>query len=472
MRNYLGLDVGTTTVTAIVVDAVGGDVVGKATAPNDAETTSAEDRRLGRSEWDPNRILSIARDVLREAASDREVAAVGVTGQMHGMLLVEEDGEPAGPFIGWQDQRAAEGEVSPLSELTRAVEETDGDGHVCRAKAGYLGATLLWLKRSGNLTSGATACFLPDFLSAHLTSTQPVTDATNGAGSGLFDVAARSWHTPLLDRLGFTPDLLPSVQASGSQAGTLSPGWSDTGLDTGIPVSVACGDNQASFLGSVSDPENAVLINVGTGGQVSVSADTADMGPGLEGRPHVDGKYILVGAGLVGGRTYAWLRDFYLAVGRDVFGVDGDGDAVYERMTELAVEIQSDVDGLTFEPLFTGTREDPARRGLLTGIGTANFSPGHLSRALQQGVIDQFKGLYEQALAVGAGERSQLVGAGNGIRKNPVLRGIAETTFGMSMSIPRHTEEAAYGAAMLAMVLGGARKDLADAREAIRYIED
>ena len=327
-----------------------------------------------------------------------------------------------------------------------------------------------WLKRSGDLPSGSTACFLPDYLSAHLTSTQPVTDATNGAGSGLFDVAARSWHTPLLEWLDLSPDLLPSVQASGSQAGTLSSGWSDTGLDTGIPVSVACGDTQASFLGSVNNPENAVLINVGTGGQVSVSADTSDTGPGLEARPHVDGKYILVGAGLVGGRTYAWLRDFYLAVGRDVFGGDGDGDAVYVRMTQLAAEIASDVDGLTFEPVFTGTREDPARRGLLTGIGTANFSPGHFSRALQQGVIDQFKGLYEQALAVCVGQRSQLVGAGNGIRKNPVLRGIAEATFGMSMRVPKHTEEAAYGAALQAMVLGGERKDLADAREAIRYI--
>ena len=93
----------------------------------------------------------------------------------------------------------------------------------------------------------------------------------------------------------------------------------------------------------------------------------------------------------------------------------------------------------------------------------------NLSRALLEGVIAQFRLLYENAVAVGVSERSVLIGAGNGVRRNPVLREIAEQKFGLKMRVPRHTEEAAYGAAMQAMVLGGDRESLEDAAGIIRY---
>ena len=471
--NFLGLDVGTTTVTAVVVASETGDVVAKATAPNDAETTSDQDKRLGRSEWDPARILSVIRQVLGEAASQAQgIAGIGVTGQMHGMLLVDGGANPVGPFFGWQDQRATEPHPSAdgtvVAALTDLVESADPDGTVIRPKTGYLGATLSWLLAHDAVPSNALATFLPDFVSAQLTSTQPVTDPTNAAGSGLFDVVTSRWHEPLLERAGIDGSLLPRVVQSGTSAGHLVDDWAE-GLDAGIPVCVACGDNQASFLGSVRDPGSSVLINVGTGGQVSVSSDMPLTGPGLEARPYVDGNYILVGAGLVGGRTYAWLRDFYLAIGRTLFDVDASSEDVYERMTKLASDVDAGSDGLSFEPLFTGTREEPSRRGSIEGIGTTNFSPGHVSRALLEGMIGQFRWLYGNALEAGAVERSTLVGAGNGIRKNAVLREIAEKDFGLKMQVPVHTEEAAFGAAMQAMVLGGCRKDLKDAGETIRY---
>jgi sugar (pentulose or hexulose) kinase len=194
------------------------------------------------------------------------------------------------------------------------------------------------------------------------------------------------------------------------------------------------------------------------------------VGPGLEARPHVDGQYLLVGAGLVGGRTYAWLRDFYLEVGRQLFDVDGDAEAVYERMTDLADRVAPGAEGLWVEPLLTGTREEPGRRGKMDGIGTANFSPGHLSRAVLEGMIAQFRQLYELGVkAVGLEERSLLVGAGNGIRKNKVLREIAKAQFGLRMQVPAHTEEAAFGAAMLAMVMSGDKASLKEAGEIVRY---
>ncbi|MCH2663558.1 hypothetical protein MK139_04390 [bacterium] len=470
MSECLGLDVGTTTVKAVVIESETGAVVRRATAPNDSEMTSSEDKRAGRSEWDPDRILAVAQQVLSEVGSDT-VRAVGVTGQMHGMLLVDGCGRPIGPFIGWQDQRGAEPKPDSnrtlVADLIERLDTSDPARHVCRPKTGYMGATLSWLLAYAQVPAGSRACFLPDFVSSRLTDTLPVSDPTNAAGSGLYDVAAGQFHPPFAELS--ESSLLPDVVPSGFRAGELKTSWPDSGLRSGIPVGVASGDNQASFLGSVREPVKTVLINVGTGGQMSVSATTPDAGPGLEARPHVNGAYILVGPGLVGGRTYAWLRDFFLEVGRKVFGVEEDPEAVYDRMTELADLIESGAEGLTAEPLLTGTREDPHRRGRLDGIGTANFTSGHLSRAVLEGIAEQFRILYESALKVGAGRRSILVGAGNGVRKNPVLREIVEQQFEMEMRIPIHTEEAAYGAAMQAMVLCGAKKSLKEAAEIIRY---
>jgi sugar (pentulose or hexulose) kinase len=475
LSNHLGLDVGTTTITAIIVDGDTGACLAKATAPNDSEITSDADRRLGRSEWNAGRMLEVLRRVLSEVSrSGHVVGAIGITGQMHGMLLVDSECCAIGPFVGWQDQRAAEvppdGGEPAIARLLETVREVDPDGDVCRPKTGYMGATLSWMSTQNRLPQAPfTACFLPDFVAARLTGSHPVTDATNAAGSGLFDVKSRVWCTQLIERMGLREDMLPALVESGTQAGGLTVGWADTGLAPGIPVCVACGDNQASFLGSLSDPDRSILINVGTGGQVSVSVVSTSVGPGLEARPHVDGQYILVGAGLVGGRTYAWLRDFYLEVGRQLFDVHGDAEAVYERMTDLADQVAPGAEGLQVEPLLTGTREEPGRRGKMDGIGTANFSPGHLSRAILEGMVAQFRQLYEGANSVGVEERRLLVGAGNGIRKNKVLREIAEAQFGLRMQVPAHTEEAAFGAAMLAMVMSGDKASLKEAGKIVRY---
>ena len=140
-------------------------------------------------------------------------------------------------------------------------------------------------------------------------------------------------------------------------------------------------------------------------------------------------------------------------------------------MTDLAAKSDAGADGLNFEPLFTGTREEPHRRGKIEGIGSANFGPEQLTRSLLEGMIGQFKALYQNAIEVGAGERTVLVGAGNGIRKNRVLREIAEDQFGMTMQTPQHTEEAAFGAALQASVLSGACENLEMARELIRYAQ-
>ena len=270
-------------------------------------------------------------------------------------------------------------------------------------------------------------------------------------------------------RLGLDFDHLPRVVPSGSPAGTLSDQSAlETGFPKGLPVYVACGDNQASFAGSVGDYANSLLVNVGTGGQVSAHVSETRSTGELEARPFMDGRDLLVGAGLVGGRSYAWLIDFFREVGTSIFGQEEKID-LYETMNRLASRVPPGSEGLRCEPLFTGTRIDPDRRGLWEGVGTSNFTPGHMSRALLEGLAQQFHDLYCQMEGLGAGNRSKLVGAGNGIRKNDLLKSVLEESFGMQMSIPVHKEEAAFGAALLAAVGSGEFGSLSDAGAVIRY---
>ena len=470
---YLGLDIGTTTITAVVLDVSTGEVVTVQSAANDAERTSGEEKQKGRSEWNPEQMMQVAFGVVKKAVdASGTVAGVGVTGQMHGMVLVGDDGQPAGPLVGWQDRRGMdilEGNETYCGRMLRLSQEVGAFDRGCRPHPGYLGTTLFWLAHQGALSKGQLAAFVPDYAVARLTGTQPVTDPTNAAGSGLFDIIDRVWQPDLIDRLGLSVDGLPLIRRSATRAGTVTRAAADlTGLKMGTPVCVACGDNQASFLGSVSDLGESVLVNVGTGGQVSVHVSDVRPTVELEARPFVDGGFLLVGAGLVGGRSYAWLLEFFRVIGKTFFGGTGQED-LYEVMNQLAAETAPGSDGLRSEPLFTGTRREPDRRGVWTGVGASNFTPGHMARALLEGLVDQFVQLVNEMNHMGAGNRTQLVGAGNGIRKNALLRTILEDRFGMVMRVPAHTEEAAFGAALLGAMSEGGLEDAKAVGRMIQY---
>ena len=475
MGRFLGLDVGTTTLTALVLDVDAGEVMAVRTVPNTCEVTSENDRARGRSEWDAAGMAGLAREVAAAAiAAGGVVDGIGVTGQMHGTVLLSGEGAPLGPFVGWQDQRGNEtmegGTDTYVGRMQTLAGEAGALHRGCRPAAGYLGTMLFWMATNGLLPEEPfVASFMPDLIAASLTDTRPVTDATNAAGSGFFDTVDRAWRQDLIGALGLSPDVLPEVRTSCERAGRLSGGAARaTGLPEGTPVAVACGDNQASFAGSVANYEETLLINVGTGGQVSARVPRPTPTEELEARPHMDGGYLLVGAGLVGGRSYAWLRDLFREVGEAFFGGSGDED-LYETMNRLAAAVPAGADGLRCEPLLTGTRKEPDRRGLWEGVGTSNFTPGHMARALMEGLVAQFRRLYGEMNVLGAGGRTRLVGAGNGIRKNALLREILSDSFKMPMAVPAHAEEAAYGAALAAAVSEGAITSLEEGGALIRY---
>jgi sugar (pentulose or hexulose) kinase len=478
MSLTIGLDIGTTTITALALDAGRHEVVAQATFPNDAEITSPADAARGRSEWDAERMAQRATAAVRAVAGSLgprrgEVAGLGLTGQQHGVVLVDERSRRMGPFVGWRDRRG----LDPLS----------GDGEICLARAarlsgagaprrtgctlatGFMGATLFWLKETGGLPATGTACFITDYLGAVLTGEPPVTDPTMGASSGLFNLAERRWDGETIRNLGLPLALFPEVREAGEQWGRLTADAArTTDLPAGVPVFVGLGDNQASFLGSVADRGETVQVNVGTGGQVGRYTDRIHEAPPLETRPFPRGGYLLVEAGLCGGRSYATLRQFFGETGTQMFGAPSERD-LYAAMNALAKRTPRGAGGVRCEPFFTGTRAEPGRRAGWSNISEENFTPGNMIRALLEGMARVFRDGYGRiATATGSG-CARLVGAGNGVRENPVLAGIIAEEFGLPLALPTHREEAAFGAALIAALGAGIVSDLAAAGRVIRY---
>jgi len=470
MARVLGLDVGTTTVSGVIVATSDGQLVARAGSEHRADVVDTSPDRAGWAEQDPHQLDRAARQVLSDlaAAAGPDVAAIGLTGQMHGLLLLDADGQPLGNLITWQDRRAA----PIIPELLKSASAEAWTGTGCQLATGYLAATLAWMVRNAAVpTSARRCCFIHDWLAARLGGSEPCTDPSDAGSVGIFDLAAKAWSDELIAALGLPVALLPPIRESGAVIGHLQPAVAkDVGLRSDVPVCNAIGDNQASFLGSVGDPEGSVLVNIGTGGQISWVVDDLAHPPGMEIRYLPNDRLIAVGAGICGGRTYAWLEAFY----REVVAAFTDTGApaagqLYERMNELAAAAPADAAGLRCRPTLSGTRQDPDLRGLLDGLDLTNMTPANLTRAVLTGIVDELRGFYRSYDAATLSAHRAVVGSGNAIRRNRALANIIAERFGMPVRTPRHHEEAAYGAALLAAVTAGVLPDLATAGQLIRY---
>jgi sugar (pentulose or hexulose) kinase len=474
----LGIDLGTTKITVLALDTDQGHIVALSTAPNQAEVTSLADKERGFSEWDAEAITTIAVECLREVAQQlqgrkHDLVGLGITGQQHGGVIVDESHMPRTPFINWQDRRGDTLDAQSVKTITRLAAERIGEGAPqrtgCRLATGYLGVTLLWLKQTGALPPRGTACFLMDYFGAQLTGQQPVTDATCAASSGLFDVSTGLWADDLIAALDLPRMLFPEIRPSSDRLGSLTTAWAAaTGLRAGVPVFVGIGDNQASFLGSVASRADTVLVNVGTGAQVAAYTERFTYDPLLETRPFPRGGYLLVSAGLSGGAAYAVLERFFRAVGTELLNRPA-GAPVYSAMNQLAAQVPAGADGLRCEPYFAGTRAQPELRASWSGLSATNFTPAHLTRALLEGMARTFYQGLETIARHASLTVHRLVGAGNGLRENSVLAQIVTDAFALPLAVPQHREEAAYGAALLAATSAGVFPDLPSAGQLIRY---
>ena len=450
--NIIGLDLGTTTLSAVVVDSDTGKVLETLNIPNGADLPS---RMAGERIQDPDRIAEKALGLVGTLKGKYDIAAIGIDGQMHGVLYVNGQGRAVSPLFTWQDQRGAAktGDATYAEALSRRT-----GYHVA---TGYGMVTHFWHVANACVPEDAEKlCTVYDYAGMKLTGrTEPLMHISTAASLGLVHAARGAWDPDAFAAAGIDTAILPKLLVNHALIGKTS---------DDIPVACGIGDNQASFIGSVRDMRHSVLVNMGTGGQVSMLASGQTPTDELEIRPLSDGQAIAVGSALCGGRSYALLERFLRSCAQLA---GADDKPLYEAMNRIALEMSDNEALPEVDTRFQGTRALPEIRGSIRGIGIDNFDAGHLIAGTVLGMAREIHQLYQLMLTEKTVPATVLVGSGNAIRRNPALKKAFEKTFGMRMRIPAHKEEAAYGAALFAMTSAGTKTSLAKAQELVQYEE-
>ena len=473
----IGIDIGTTTICGIVIDAENGTVLDVTTLPNDALCVGQPFERL----QDPEKIMQIVGRIYQEYLRKYEdICSVGITGQMHGIVYTDRNGKAVSPLYTWQDESGSinAGSSANSGSCDGSIVRAEGDtqqatcAQELSAAAGYpmasgFGITTFYVHtKQGTIPEEAVSfCTIPDYCAMRLTNAAAARITPSMAASlGCFDLQKLEFDKPAMQKAGLDTGFLPECQNGYILIGR---------TPEGIPVSAAIGDNQASVIGSVKDPFTSVLINVGTGSQVSVGVDHFCEAQHVELRPLTGSSYILAGSSLCGGRAYAALERFFEETVEAMTGKKCD-QKLYGRMEDLlkeAEETRQAALNLTADTRFCGTREDPSLKGSITNLTLDNFTPKNMIQAVLAGITQELITYYEQIRALGTQPVATLVGSGNGLRRNRYLRALFEEAYHLPMQLPQHHEEAAFGAALYAMCAAGVKKSLGEAQELIRYEE-
>lgn len=427
----LGIDIGTTTISAVVIDIDKNSVLESYTVANSSKIST--DSVL--AEYDTNWIFEKAKrivDYLIKAYPNTK--SIGVTGQMHGVVCVDKEGNAVSPLYNWQDGR---GNLKAASGKTYCEEIKEKTGY--NVFTGYGFASLYYNVVNGIEPQNANSfCTIMDYVAMKLSGNSlPIIHPTNAASLGLYDINENKFDEVAINKLGLSNLTLPVVAAKGE----------NTGMYNGIPVGSAIGDNQASFYGSVKNGENSALLNFGTGSQISVIIDKAkEVDKSLEIRPYMFGKFLLCGSALCGGRAYSILEKFF---GAYALLINESAGSQYEVMNNLAKKAYEAKGGLNVSTKFCGTRVSPEVRGSIDGIGEADFTPENLVLGVLSGMVNELKEYFDY---MNVDYVKEIVASGNAVRNNPVLVNLLGDTFGMKVSLTGNSEEAAIGAALYTAV--------------------
>lgn len=461
----LGIDVGTTGARALLIDAAGRVVTGAT-----VEYPMFTPRPLW-AEQDPRQwwkaTVAATRQVLGEATGETgRVVGVGLTGQMHGLVLLDAQGEVLRPCIMWNDQRTA-AQCAAITLEVGASEVLQLTGNP--VLPGFTAPKIAWVRdNEPEVFRRAAKVLLPkDYVRYRLTG-DFFSDMSDASGTSLFDVGQRRWSGEMLRAVGVPSSWLPEVTESPVVSARLSPSAAaETGLLAGTPVVGGGGDQAAQAVGTGIVAEGSVSVTIGTSGVVFAASEAYRVEP--QGRLHafchaVPGMWHVMGVMLSAGGSLRWYRDALCEQER-VTAAEAGRDP-YELLTEAAAGVAPGCEGLLFLPYLTGERTpypDPDARGAFVGL-TLRHGKAHLTRAILEGVSFGLRDSLE--LMRGLGLSIGQVRASGGGARSPLWRQILADAFGTEIATVRVTEGAAYGAGLLAAVGAGVYGSVAEACQA------
>jgi xylulokinase len=441
----LGIDISTTGAKALLIDQ-DGRVVVSATAP----LTLSTPRPLW-SEQDPHQWWNGISESIRQVLSEAEISgdgitAIGLTGQMHGLVLLDEAGEILRPAILWNDQRTGPQceRMRTILGRERLIQITGND-----ALPGFTAPKILWVQENeAEIFSRARHILLPkDYIRFKLTGEYAV-DRAGGSGTILFDLKERTWSSEVLEALQVPAEWLPPTYEGTQVTGEISSqAAGETGLAAGTPVVGGAGDQAAQAVGVGAVDPGIIALTLGTSGVVF--APTAECMIQPEGGLHafchaLPGRWHMMGVMLSAGGSLQWYRDTFTP------------ELSFAELISEVQEVPPGSEGLIFLPYLTGERTphpDPLARGGWIGL-TIRHRRAHLTRAVLEGVAYGLKDSFNliQAVGLGAVEQVRISGGGS---KSELWQQILADVLGFELVTVNTTEGAAFGAALLAGV--GAR---------------
>lgn len=453
---YIGIDLGTSAVKLILMDETG----------KISNTVSREYPlsfpHPGWSEQSPEDWYKQTMDGLAELIKDADkgsIAGISFGGQMHGLVILDENDEVIRPAILWNDGRTTK-ETEYLNETIGKDKLSEYTANI--AFAGFTAPKILWVKNNEpeNFKKIKKIMLPKDYLAYKLSGTF-CTDLSDASGMLLLDVKNRRWSKEMLDICGITEEQLPKLFESYEKVGTLkSEIASSLGLKSDVVIAAGAGDNAAAAVGTGTVGNGRCNISLGTSGTIFISSDKfgVDKNNALHSFDHADGHYHLMGCMLSAASCNKWWMDEILKTSD--YGAEQAG---IEKLGENHV---------FFLPYLMGERSpwnDPAARATFTGI-TMDTTRQDMTQAVLEGVAFAVRDMYEFAKSTGIKiERTMICGGG---AKSPLWKKMIANILNLPVDVPVSEEGPGMGGAMLAMVACGAYESVEKAAEAIVKVSE
>ena len=446
MSKLLGIDVGTGGTRALLIDQ-SGVVVASAIH----EHVPFASPRSGWAEQDPHDWWKACQGAVRQLLRDSsipasEIACIGLSGQMHGAVLLDSNNQVLRPALIWCDQRTA-AECRYLNDTIgpqRLVELTANP-----ALTNFTLTKLLWVRtHEPEIWKRFHSFLLPkDYVRLCLTGVRAI-DVADASGTLLLDVVHRRWSEAMLEAVGLSPDCLPALYESQQIVGQVTESAAaSTGLKAGTPVVAGAGDQAAGATGMGIVRPGDVSATIGTSGVVFAASDAPVTDP--LGRLHtfchaIPGRWHVMGVTQAAGLSLRWFRDNFAAPSES-----------YDQLSSQAAEVPPGAGGVLWAPYLMGERTpypDPDVRAALVGLA-ADHTRAHVVRAILEGVAFSLKDSLTIFRELGIPVKAIRVGGGGA--RSPLWRQIQADVYGQAVETVQAEEGAAYGAALLAGVGAG-----------------
>ncbi len=449
----IGLDLGTTGARAVLAD-VSGATLAVHEAPYDLHTPRPGWAEQSHDDWERAAFTALSAVASRAARAD-EVRAIGLTGQMHGLTLLDRAQQPLRDAILWCDLRTG--------PQRRELEDAIGVPTLVRHTGnlpleGFQAPKLVWVRQhEPRLLERTAHVLLPkDFIRLRL-SGECFTDVSDASGTGYFDSATRRWSAEIVDVLAIDRAWLPEIRESPETAGRLTSAAAERlGLRPGIPIVAGAGDQPAGAVAAGVVAEGDAAVTIGSSGVVFAAASAYGAAP--DGRVQVGAhalpqRWYLMGVTQAAGLSLRWLRDTFMP------GIS------YDQLVLEATDSPPGSRGLLWLPYLQGERTphlDVDARGALVGLTTAH-GRADIVRAVLEGVAFSLRDAAGAIQSVGVSvDRFKLAGGG---ARSPLWRQIAADVFDAPMRIEPEGRGPAFGAAMLGAVASGLFASVAEAVE-------